>query len=138
AALLFVDLNGFKAINDSFGHEAGDTILKEVAVRLRETLRLQDIVARFGGDEFVALVTDTSRDDAEALRDRISRHLSHTYRLEDGRSINCSASVGMSIYPQSATSLELLIKKADEDMYQVKAGHHKNRSDLDARMRLVE
>ena len=138
AALLFVDLNGFKAVNDSFGHEAGDNILREVAVRMRETLRLQDIVARIGGDEFVALVTDTSRDDAVALRDRISRHLSHTYRLQDGRSVNCSASVGMSIYPQSATSLELLIKQADDDMYQVKAGHHKDRLRVDARMRLVE
>ncbi|MEN7341865.1 MAG: diguanylate cyclase [Pseudomonadota bacterium] len=128
AALLFVDLNRFKSINDQYGHEIGDQILQQVAARLNETFRSQDIVARYGGDEFVVLVTDTSADQAERLRSRAQNLLATAYTV-DQRSLHCSASIGMATYPHDGNTLGDLLHHADMVMYRRKAQYHAYETD---------
>ncbi|MGB5245758.1 MAG: diguanylate cyclase [Woeseia sp.] len=119
-ALLFIDLNGFKKINDTRGHEAGDRILGIAADRLRKTLRGCDIIGRPGGDEFVALVPDLAPELAEKLAMRLSIELDQPYQLGDF-SLECSASIGLALYPQNANTLTGLMRAADQAMYRAKA-----------------
>jgi diguanylate cyclase (GGDEF)-like protein len=119
-AVLFIDLDGFKQINDNHGHSAGDAVLTEVAVRLRHCMRTGDTVGRFGGDEFAVLAEQISTvDDAMAVADRVLRALQVS--LADGdRSQQISASVGVALYAPDATA-DAIIRSADEAMYQAKA-----------------
>jgi len=119
-ALLFIDLNDFKLINDQFGHEVGDELLKVAAERLRQSLRSCDIIGRPGGDEFVALVPDVNGDVAERLALRLTKRLEEPYRL-NGRELHCVASIGLALYPEHANTLTGLLRAADAAMYRAKA-----------------
>ncbi len=119
-ALLFIDLNDFKGINDDLGHEVGDQLLKMTADRLRNGLRSCDIIGRPGGDEFVALVPDVNSSDVEHLANRLSNALGAPYVIE-GRQLSCTASIGLALYPDNASTLTGLLRSADQAMYRAKA-----------------
>lgn len=119
-ALLFIDLNEFKQINDRYGHEVGDQLLTIAAKRLRTGLRPGDIIGRPGGDEFVALVPDVAADVADKLARRLAESLEEPY-LIDSRSLQCAASVGLALYPEHANTLTGLLREADQAMYRAKA-----------------
>ena len=118
--LLFIDLDKFKAVNDTFGHDTGDALLAAVAKRMRRQLRETDIIARMGGDEFCILLNNPERVSAEAVVKRVAEAIDMPYEL-DGRTIDfVSASIGVKRYPGDATTSEDLIKAADSDMYREK------------------
>jgi diguanylate cyclase (GGDEF)-like protein len=119
-ALLFIDLNGFKQINDQFGHEVGDELLRIAAARLRKSLRPGDIIGRPGGDEFVALVPDVSSMVAEKLAGRLANALDEAYVI-GGEHLKCAASIGLALYPENANTLTGLLREADQAMYRAKA-----------------
>lgn len=119
-ALLFIDLNDFKKINDGCGHEVGDQLLTVAARRLRKSLRSCDIIGRPGGDEFVALVPDVSSETADKLATRLTRALEEPYII-GGESLLCAASIGLALYPENATTLTGLLREADQAMYRAKA-----------------
>ncbi|MGH8224489.1 MAG: diguanylate cyclase domain-containing protein [Woeseiaceae bacterium] len=119
-ALLFIDLNEFKQINDSCGHQIGDQLLTIAAERLRASLRSCDIIGRPGGDEFVALVPDVTGQVAETLATRLARALEQPY-LIGGQSLYCAASIGLALYPVNANTLTGLLRAADQAMYRAKA-----------------
>ncbi len=125
-SLLFVDLDGFKSINDSHGHLAGSRALVEAASVIRASARETDIVARFGGDEFALVLPDTGSDGAVSVGERIRDRLAaHRFLEADGLSIALTASVGVATLPEVSSTAEGLIQAADEAMYWVKA-HGKN------------
>ncbi|TDR73881.1 diguanylate cyclase domain-containing protein [Paludibacterium purpuratum] len=119
-AVLFIDLDYFKQINDRYGHEAGDRVLVQVGKRLASALRKSDTVGRFGGDEFIAIIPGlNNRDTAASLLRKILRRLEAPILF--GRDeLFISASIGISFYPSDATLPQDLVRKADNDMYQVK------------------
>lgn len=120
AALLFVDLDQFKNINDSLGHEVGDKLLIGVAERLAAELRPGDTVARFGGDEFVVLLDDIgSHNDITRVVEKLRRAL-HAPIPVDGISLHVSATIGISVYPHDGEDGPALLKNADNAMYQAK------------------
>ena len=119
-ALLFIDLNDFKQINDKFGHEVGDQLLIIAAQRLRKSLRSCDIIGRPGGDEFVALVPDVDAKVAEKLAQRLTKALHKPYLIGRQR-LQCSASIGLALYPENASTLTGLLRAADQAMYRAKA-----------------
>jgi diguanylate cyclase (GGDEF)-like protein len=125
-SLLFVDLDGFKSINDSHGHLFGSRALVESASVIRASARETDIVARFGGDEFALVLPDTASDGAVSVGERIRDRLAaHRFLEGDGLSIALTASVGVATLPDVAAAAEELIQAADEAMYWVKS-HGKN------------
>lgn len=116
AALLFIDLDGFKPVNDSYGHAAGDEVLRQVAARLLGAARGMDTVARIGGDEFVLLLEDvTGNADAVAMAERILDVLAQPYRFA-GREAALSCSIGLALYPEHGHRTELMLH-ADAAMY---------------------
>ncbi len=119
-ALLFIDLNGFKLINDRHGHEIGDQILIIAADRLRRSLRSCDIIGRPGGDEFVALVPDVDGDVADRLATRLAMSLERPYAIGKDK-LDCAASIGLALYPKNANTLTGLLREADRAMYRAKA-----------------
>jgi diguanylate cyclase (GGDEF)-like protein len=119
-ALLFIDLNEFKQINDRCGHQIGDQLLVIAAERLRKSLRACDIIGRPGGDEFVALVPDVDAKVAETLANRLARSLEQYY-LIGSEKLNCAASIGLALYPEHANTLTGLLRAADQAMYRAKA-----------------
>lgn len=119
-ALLFIDLNDFKLINDKFGHEVGDQLLTIASERLRKSLRSCDIIGRPGGDEFVALVPDVDSEVAKKLASRLTGALDEPYVI--GRQkLSCPASIGLALYPKNANTLTGLLREADQAMYRAKA-----------------
>jgi len=119
-AVHFIDLDGFKPINDGHGHPAGDTVLKAVAQRLESSLRAEDTVARLGGDEFVILQADLAHaSEAEMLARRIIRGLSAPYEI-DGATVHLSASIGIAMAPDLGLDLERLLACADAALYRSK------------------
>lgn len=123
-SVLFVDLDGFKQVNDTLGHDAGDALLCAVAERLKEAVRSSDVVARVGGDEFAVLLQDMAADPAAAFAFELASKLSAPYDV-GGRSARVSASIGTATYPQSGTTAQDVIKRADEAMYRSKAAKRK-------------
>ena len=119
-ALLFIDLNDFKIINDSHGHEVGDQLLTIAAKRLKKSLRTCDIIGRPGGDEFVALVPDVTADVADKLAKRLTSALEEPY-LVGSHTLQCAASIGLALYPENASTLTGLLREADQAMYRAKA-----------------
>jgi len=120
-ACLFLDLDNFKVVNDSLGHTAGDELLVEVAERLRATVRPGDLVARFGGDEFVVVCENVDEDAAVALAGRVSEALARPMRL-GGVDIRPYASVGVTVQTGEHAAAEELIRDCDIAMYQAKSG----------------
>ncbi|GIF22382.1 diguanylate cyclase (GGDEF)-like protein [Actinoplanes tereljensis] len=119
-AVIFVDLDGFKQINDTLGHSAGDTVLNEVAARLRRCVRLGDTVSRFGGDEFAVLAEQVATiDDTTTVADRIIHALEQPFEIAD-RVQHISASAGVALYEQDM-SVDMIIQRADRAMYAAKA-----------------
>ena len=120
-AVLCLDLDGFKMVNDTLGHAAGDQLLREVAGRLRANLRESDLVARIGGDEFVVLqTTGVQPEQATSLARRIIDCLTPSFRIED-QEVNVGVSIGIALYPEHGETGETLLKKADIALYRVKA-----------------
>lgn len=118
-AVLFIDLDNFKVVNDSMGHAAGDELLIEISRRLRECVRVSDTVARFGGDEFALLIEDAAVADAEMAARRIAESMKRAHPI--GRqAVYPSASIGICLYPNDGTDVETLLKNADTAMYQAK------------------
>jgi diguanylate cyclase (GGDEF)-like protein len=125
-SLLFIDLDGFKAINDTHGHLFGSRALVEAAGVIRASARETDMVARFGGDEFALLLPDTGSEGAVAVGERIRDRIADTVFLEgDGLAIRLTASVGVATLPDVAASADSLVQAADKAMYWVK-DHGKN------------
>jgi diguanylate cyclase (GGDEF)-like protein len=121
SALLFIDLDQFKQVNDTLGHPCGDQLLCVVADRLREMLRPEDFVARFGGDEFVVFQQNIkSREDAASLAQRIVEHLSERYKI-DNHLVEIGASVGIAMTSPTGISADTLLKNADMALYRAKA-----------------
>ncbi|SFL82316.1 GGDEF domain-containing protein [Rugamonas rubra] len=119
-ALLFIDLDGFKPVNDQFGHGVGDLLLKEVAQRLLRSVRHSDSVARIGGDEFVVLLRHVgSAHAALAMGDKLCAALRPGYQI-DGHHIDISASIGIAVYPEHGADQTALSKHADSAMYAAK------------------
>jgi diguanylate cyclase (GGDEF)-like protein len=119
-AVMFIDLDRFKLVNDSLGHDAGDDLLREVAARLRAALRESDTVARFGGDEFVAIVNNLPNAmSASAIAAKVNQHLAHTVRVA-GADVHVTPSIGIAMFPADGDSVDELITCADRAMYQAK------------------
>lgn len=120
-SLIFLDLDGFKGINDQYGHLAGSATLTEVGRILAEAVRESDILARYGGDEFVAVLPETPPSGALVIAERIRKAIaSHSFLKAEGLEARLSASFGISSYPDHALTPEGLIQKADQAMYRVK------------------
>ena len=120
-AVLFLDLDRFKHINDSLGHTVGDHLLIEVARRLRGAVRSEDTVARMGGDEFIVLMeTLRHEDDAARLAQKLLQALAAPYRV-DGNEFFVTSSIGISLYPRDGADVETLVRNADSAMYRAKA-----------------
>jgi diguanylate cyclase len=119
-AVLLIDLDGFKEINDALGHHAGDVVLQEVAVRLRSALRASDTVARLGGDEFAVLLPATDVNRAELAARKVLHDLQHPF-VADNRPLMVSASIGIAGVPWHATTSDEVLQKADSAMYRAKA-----------------
>jgi diguanylate cyclase (GGDEF)-like protein len=120
AAILMVDLDGFKQINDTYGHAAGDEFLREVALRLGKVVRRADTLARSGGDEFTVLVSDILQPDgAEILAQKLLKELDRPIALRQFQ-LRVSGSIGMAVYPDDGETAESLCARADADMYRAK------------------
>ncbi|MDO9049619.1 MAG: bacteriohemerythrin [Methylobacter sp.] len=120
-ALLMLDLDRFKAVNDSLGHLAGDELLQQVAVRISTRLRDADMVARLGGDEFVVLLEDIAHaEDAARVAAKIIFVLSKPFQLTQSNDVQIGASIGISLYPEHGASYEMLMDHADAALYQAK------------------
>jgi len=120
-AVVYLDLDGFKQINDTLGHGAGDELLKMVAERLVETVRAEDTVARLGGDEFIIALWHVSGIDyAVSVASRAIEAVSQPYNIE-GSTVSITTSAGISIYPDHGEDAEALMKSADQALYEAKA-----------------
>lgn len=119
-AVMFIDLDGFKSVNDTLGHDAGDQVLKQVAVRMLSCVRETDTVARAGGDEFLVIATDLhSRDDAAQIAQKIISLVAQPLTINGSRT-GVGASIGIALYPDYDEDMDRLVKRADEAMYRVK------------------
>jgi diguanylate cyclase (GGDEF)-like protein len=125
-ALLFLDLDEFKGINDSLGHRVGDLLLKEVAERLKNSVRDEDTVARQGGDEFILLLFALQdRHSAAMVAQKILDNLAHPLRVEK-LEMRISTSIGISVYPSDGNDANTLLERADTAMYRVKQAGSNN------------
>ena len=120
-SLLFMDLDGFKGVNDTHGHLAGSKALVEAGVIIRSSARETDVAARFGGDEFSVILPDTGREGAVSVAERIRERINAwEFLASDGLSIHLTASIGVATLPDVAASAEELLRAADVAMYRVK------------------
>jgi len=121
-ALMFLDLDRFKSVNDTLGHHAGDLLLQLVATRLKECVRDSDTVARLGGDEFTVLLPEISEcDDAAHVAEKIIAAFDAPFDV-CGYTIHSSTSIGIAIFPEDARDEEEILMRADEAMYKAKEG----------------
>lgn len=119
-AVLFIDFDGFKLINDEYGHEAGDFVLMNSAQKVMRTVRKMDTVARYGGDEYIALLTELqNREEVLILAERIRNSISQPFMWQD-HPLKVTVSIGVAVYPEHGDTEVVLIHKADEAMYRVK------------------
>ncbi len=126
--VLMIDLDGFKAVNDTFGHKIGDRMLKDIGKVMLEQLREYDFLARYAGDEFVAIVPETSHEDINDLCQRIEKAVSEfSLKLADGRSASVGVSLGSASYPNHGETLDQIIVSADKAMYAIKASRKRSK-----------
>ena len=119
-AILFIDLDNFKTVNDSLGHHVGDVLLKQVAARIKEVLREADMVSRLGGDEFLVILADLAvPDDAAKVAEKLLQVIAAPLSLE-GREVCTGASIGISVFPRDGDNADDLIRHADAAMYSAK------------------
>jgi len=119
-AVLFVDFDGFKKINDNLGHSVGDALLEAVGVRLKSCLRQEDTVARLGGDEFVLILPEiNNRDAAGILASKLLETIRPAFMIE-GKEVKITLSIGISLFPDNGDTVKVLIKRADEALYLAK------------------
>jgi len=118
-AVMFLDLDRFKYVNDTLGHSLGDELLKHIAERLGVVLREEDTVARMGGDEFTVLATDVEAEDAAKIAQKLLESVMYPLQIE-GHELILTTSIGIAMYPQDGDSAELLLKNADSAMYRAK------------------
>lgn len=131
-AVLFVDIDGFKTVNDTLGHDAGDHVLKETAARLCSSVREVDTVARVGGDEFWILLTDVlDKDCITTVAEKVIKAVAAPYKLESVE-VKIGASVGIALYPDHGVSPQELVKLADQAMYEIKRQGKNNYAFADA------
>ena len=121
-ALLMMDLNGFKEINDTLGHQVGDLVLIHVSQRLHKEVRSTDTVARMGGDEFAVLLPDTGIDEAKMQAAKLSRSLETSFEIA-GHRLHVSASIGITLHPNDGHTAKIMIQRADVAMYVAKRSH---------------
>lgn len=127
-AVLFIDLDHFKSINDTFGHASGDALLESVGKRLRDNVRAQDVVARLGGDEFTVLLEDVgSREEISHLASKLIDTIGQPLSIQ-GRSLLPSASIGIAVFPDDASASEELMQTADAALYRAKAAGRRSYS----------
>ena len=120
-AVMLVDINGFKAINEQFGHNAGDDVLKEIALRLKSSVFEKETVARFGDDEFVLIVDELSNEqDAAIVAKKITQQFNNTFTINDSE-VNLSATIGISLCPDDGADVDTLIANAEQAMQRGKA-----------------
>lgn len=120
-AICYIDLDGFKPVNDKFGHAVGDIVLKELANRFRKIVRSQDTVARLGGDEFVILIGDLkNRHDYKRVLGKVLEDASKPVGFGQNQSVNVSASIGVTVFPDDASVADTLLHHADQAMYEAK------------------
>ena len=117
--VFFIDLDGFKNINDTFGHNIGDLVLKETANRLADSVQEEDMVARLGGDEFLIVAEEQGSQSAESIGKLVLQNVSRAIETTEGE-VTISASIGIALYPDNGLTPEELIKAADNAMYGVK------------------
>jgi diguanylate cyclase (GGDEF)-like protein len=120
-ALLFLDLDGFKSVNDTFGHQAGDALLTDVSLVLKARLRDTDVLARMGGDEFAIILPHTDAGSAQVLASQLLNVIGHCPVPTGMQSLNVSASIGVALFPEHALTGEALLARADAAMYEAKA-----------------
>lgn len=135
-SILFVDLDRFKAINDSLGHHAGDAVLKGVAARLKLCMRAADVVSRLGGDEFVVVLPQTNEDGAKEVANKIREALSVPY-VFDGQNLTVTPTIGISVYPDDGDDADTLIRNADSALYHAKDSGRNNYLFFTQRMNLA-
>lgn len=126
-SLLFIDVDYFKKINDTFGHAEGDIILKELGQVLIKTCRHFDIISRNGGEEFSALLLDCHQQQAANIAERIRRTIEkHPFNLSNGKTVNITVSIGVATYPDTTTNFNDLLKEADKALYEAKQAGRNN------------
>ena len=125
-ALMYIDLDRFKPINDNYGHEAGDVVLQHVARRMSDCVRDSDRVARIGGDEFVVLLLDVANEEAAVMvAEKIRASLSQPFDVA-GKMLSISSSIGIAIYPEHGSDSDELARNADSAMYHAKQSGRDN------------
>ena len=126
-AVMFIDLDGFKSVNDTYGHDAGDIVLREAAQRMDRVKRDSDLVARIGGDEFVLLQTGIRTEaDIEPLARKLLQEIAEPIDIGGGEFAHIGASIGVAVYPKDGTDMEALLSAADKAMYAVKKSGKNN------------
>jgi diguanylate cyclase (GGDEF)-like protein len=126
-SLIMLDIDRFKAVNDTYGHDAGDMVLREIALLLKQRVRAEDTVARYGGEEFVIIIPDAGADVAVGLAERLREKIADAEMVYEGQKIHVTASLGVAAEVCSPDfDIERLVKKADTALYRAKnAGRNK-------------
>ncbi|MCP8615340.1 diguanylate cyclase domain-containing protein [Salirhabdus salicampi] len=119
--LMFIDLDGFKQVNDELGHDVGDNLLRQVAEKLEKSVREEDTVSRIGGDEFIVTLEDCNKKEVENIANKILKTFKNPFPVLSNEDITVTPSIGISIYPLDGEDYVTLIKKADQAMYNAKA-----------------
>lgn len=131
--LMLIDLDGFKAVNDTGGHAIGDMVLQKVAERLLETTRRSELAVRLGGDEFAVMIPNVGRpDELEVLAMRLGRALDFPLDFDNGAHVRVTASIGIAVYPDDASTTDELLAAADAKMYQEKRRYYNIAADSSA------